>query len=178
MTTKRPRQNPRSLRENLKVKAALKTISGAVLSSKAPVGYIDLRVFAHATEDPEKVLTAARNTLPSELIESVTFGRANLTGHHGNPIILLEARIKDRKMVHAVFSKLCSGLSMLDKELLTNKISQHLDKGNLYIRLDKQSAYLNELKLGSIDPIHLRIHFKRPRAEDVISVCREFGLLP
>jgi RNA binding exosome subunit len=148
------------------------------LSSKAPVGYIDLRVFAHATEDPEKVLTAVRNTLPSELVDRVTFGRANLTGHHGNPIILLEARIKDRKMVQTAFAKLCSGLSMLDKELLTNEISQHLDKGNLYIRLDKQSAYLNELRLGSIDPIHLRIHFKRPREEEVISVCREFGLLP
>ena len=137
-----------------------------------------MRVFAHATEDPDKVLTAVRNMLPLELVDSVTFGRANLTGHHGNPIILLEARIKDRKMVHAVFSKLCSSLSMLDKELLMNEISQHLDKGNLYIRLDKQSAYLNELRLGSTDPVHVRIHFKRPRAEEVVGVCREFGLLP
>jgi len=137
-----------------------------------------MRVFAHATEDPDKVLTAVRNMLPLELVDSVTFGRANLTGHHGNPIILLEARIKDRKMVHAVFSKLCSSLSMLDKELLMNEISQHLDKGNLYIRLDKQSAYMNELRLGSTDPVHMRIHFKRPRAEEVIGVCREFGLLP
>jgi len=137
-----------------------------------------MRVFAHATEDPDKVLTAVRNMLPLELVDSVTFGRANLTGHHGNPIILLEARIKDRKMVHAVFSKLCSSLSMLDKELLMNEISQHLDKGNLYIRLDKQSAYMNELRLGSTDPVHMRIHFKRPRAEEVVGVCREFGLLP
>jgi RNA binding exosome subunit len=30
------------------------TTSGAVLSSKAPVGYIDVRVFAHATEDAER----------------------------------------------------------------------------------------------------------------------------
>jgi RNA binding exosome subunit len=148
------------------------------LSSKAPVGYIDLRVFAHATEDPDKVLTAVRNMLPPELVENITFGRANLTGHHGNPIVLLEARIKERKMVQAVFAKLCSSLSMLDKELLATEISQRLDKGNLYIRLDKQSAYLNELRLGSVDPIHLRIHFKRPRAEEVMGVCREFGLLP
>jgi len=154
------------------------TISDAVLSSKAPVGYIDLRVFAHATEDPDKVLTAARNTLPPESADNVTFRRVNLTGHHGNPIILFEAKIKDRKLVQTAFSKLCSGLNMLDKELLANEFSRHVDKGNLYLRLDKQSAYLNELRLGSTDPIHLRIHFKKHGKEEVAGVCREFGLLP
>jgi RNA binding exosome subunit len=154
------------------------TISDAVLSSKAPVGYIDLRVFAHATEDPDRVLTAAQNTLPPESIGNITFKTVNLTGHHGNPIILFEARIKDKKLVQTAFSKLCSGLSMLDKELLANEVSQHLDKGNLYLRLDKQSAYLNELRLGSSDPIHLRIHFKKHGAQEVMDVCREFGLLP
>lgn len=148
------------------------------MSSKAPVGYIDLRVFAHATEDPDKVLTAARNTLPPESVDNVTFKSANLTGHHGNPIILFETRIKDRKLAQAAFAKLCSGLSMLDKELLANEIAQHLDKGNLYIRLDKQSAYLNGLRLGATDIIHFRIHFKKHSAQEVVGVCREFGLLP
>ena len=67
---------------------------------------------------------------------------------------------------------------MLDKELLANEFSQHLDKGNLYLRLDKQSAYLNEFRLGSTDPIHLRIHFKKSGTQQVVGVCREFGLLP
>lgn len=148
------------------------------MSSKAPVGYIDIRVFAHATEDPDKVLTAARNILPAESVDTVTFNKVNLTGHHGNPIILLDARVKEKKSVHAVFAKLCSGLNMLDKEMFTNEIEQHLDKGNLYIRLDKQSAYLNELKPSSTDPIHLRIHFKKHSTGEVLEVCRRFGLLP
>jgi RNA binding exosome subunit len=67
---------------------------------------------------------------------------------------------------------------MLDKELLANEIAQHLDKGNLYIRLDKQSAYLNGLRLGATDIIHFRIHFKKHSAQEVVGVCREFGLLP
>ena len=154
------------------------TFSDAVLSSKAPVGYIDLRVFAHATEDPDRVLTAARNTLPPESGDNVTFRRVNLTGHHGNPIVLFEAKIKERKLVQTAFSKLCSSLNMLDKGLLANEFTQHLDKGNLYLRLDKQSAYLNEFKLGSTDPIHLRIHFKKSGTQQVADVCREFGLLP
>jgi RNA binding exosome subunit len=154
------------------------TTSDAVLSSKVQVGYIDIRVFAHATEDPERVLTATRNTMPRESINAVSFRRANLTGHHGNPIILYETKIKEKKLVQAAFEKLCSGLSVLDKELLANEIKQHLDKGNLYVRLDKQAAYLNEFRLSSADPIHLRIHFKKHGAEEVMDICRKSGLLP
>ena len=154
------------------------TTSDAVLSSKVQVSYIDIRVFSHATEDPERVLTATRSILPRESIDTVTFTKANLTGHHGNPIILYETRIKDKKLVQAAFEKLCAGLSLLNKEILANEVRQHIDKGSLYVRLDKQSAYLNELKLSPTDPIHLRIHFKKHSAEEVVDICRRSGLLP
>ena len=148
------------------------------MSSKAPVGYVDLRVFAHATEDPERVLVAVRNLLPSESVDSVVFKRSNLTGHHGNPILLFEARVKERKLVQAVFAKLCSGLGLMDKEVLAGEISEHLERGNLYLRLDKQSAFLGEVRLGSVDPVHVRVHFKKHGMDEVVGVCREFGLLP
>jgi len=148
------------------------------LSSAIPIAYVDLRVFAHATEDLDKVLTAAHNTLPPESIDTVTFKKTTLTGHHGNPITLFEARIKNKKVAQAFLEKLASGLSMVDKEALNSEITQHLENGNLYIRLDKQSAYLGELKLSSTDPIHLRMHFKKPSVEEVIDICRRFGLLP
>jgi len=154
------------------------TTSDAVLSSKVQVAYIDIRVFAHATEDPERVLTATRNALPIESIDTVTFEKSNLTGHHGNPITLYETRIKEKKLVQAAFERLCSGLSVLDKEALANEIKEHLDKGNLYVRLDKQCAFLNELRLGSTDPVHLRIHFKKHGAEEIVDICRRSGLLP
>jgi RNA binding exosome subunit len=154
------------------------TFSGAVLSSKAPVGYVDLRVFAHATEDPERALAAVRNLLPSEYVDSVVFKKSSLSGHHGNPIVLFEARVKDRKLVQAVFAKLCSGLGLMDKEVLAGEISGHLERGNLYLRLDKQSAFLGEVRLGSVDPVHVRVHFKKHGTDEVVGVCREFGLLP
>ncbi|MGC8896046.1 MAG: RNA-binding domain-containing protein [Candidatus Bathyarchaeia archaeon] len=148
------------------------------MSSKIPIGYIDIRVFAHATEEVDKILTAVRNTLPAELADTITFKKTNLTGHHGNPITLLEARVKEKNAVQAVFEKLASSLSPLDKELLRNEIRQHLDGGNLYIRLDKQSAYLNEVKLCTTDPIHFRIHFQKHNPEEIVEICRKFGLLP
>ena len=148
------------------------------MSSKIPIGYIDIRVFAHATEEVDKVLNAVRNILSPELIGIVAFKKTNLTGHHGNPIILFETRIKEKNAAQTVFEKLSLGLSTLDKELLNSEIKQHLDKGNLYVRLDKQSAYLNELKLSSVDSIHFRIHFKKHSQEEVTDICRKFGLLP
>ena len=154
------------------------TTSGAVLSSKAPVGYVDVRVFAHATEDTEKVMTAIRNVLPSELVDTVVIRKTSLTGHHGNSITLLEARVKERMAVQAFFAELCSKLSIRDKQHLSDEIEQHLDKGNLYLRLDKQSAFLSEIRLGSTDSIHLQIHFKKHSADQVLTVCRESGLLP
>lgn len=149
-----------------------------ILSSSVPIAYIDVRAFTHATEDAEKVLSAVRNTLPAELVDKVAFKKTNLTGHYGNPIILLEARIKEKNHLKAFFEKLASGLSSLEKEILNSEIRQHLDKGSLYIRLDKQSAYLNELKLCSADPIHFRIHFKKSNMDEILNICRKFGIVP
>jgi RNA binding exosome subunit len=151
--------------------------SEVILSIRFPVACIELRAFAHATEDLDKVLTAISNTMPTGSLGSIIFKKTNLSGHYGNPIILIEARIKDKRLTQAVFEKLSSGLSILDKESLTGEVMRHLEGGSLYIRLDKQSAYLSKLKLSSTDPIHLRIHFKKQNPQEVIDVCRKFGLL-
>ena len=142
------------------------------------LGYIDVRTTVHATEDAEKVLRAVYNTLPAELEQIVTFKKASLAGHHGNPITVLEARIKDKMFVQRAFEKLALGLRPLDKELLSSRIEQHVEDGNLYLRLDKQSAYSNELVLCRTDPIHFRIHFKKHALQEIVEICRNFGLFP
>jgi RNA binding exosome subunit len=148
------------------------------LSSKLPIAYVEIRVFAHATEDLDKVMTASRNVLPTESRSNVVFKKESLTGHHGNPITMLDARITDRKLAKAVLEELSSRLSIMDKESLNREILQHLENGNLYVRLDKQSAYLNEIRLSTADPIRLRMHFRNRTAEEIVSICRECGLLP
>lgn len=148
------------------------------MSSKVPVAYIELRTFAHATEDEEKVLTALRNTLPPTVALEVAIKKSSLKGHHGNPIILFEAKIREKSQVQAFLEYLASRLSSIDKENLSSEISRYLNKASLYIRLDKQAAYLNKLRIGAADPIHFRIHFKKPKPEEIIEACRRLGLLP
>jgi RNA binding exosome subunit len=148
------------------------------LSSRVPIAYIDVRTFAHATEDSDKVQTALLNTLSTEAVDTVVLKKSNLTGHHGNPITLFETRIKEKGVVHEVFKKLSSGLSMMDKELLGDEVERHLEKGNLYLRFDKQGAYLKKLRLCETDPIHFKVHFKKSDTDQVIEICRELGLIP
>lgn len=148
------------------------------MSSKVPVTHIDVRAFAHATEDEEKVLSAVRNILPQQVSERIVFKKSNLSGHHGNPITLFEAKIKEKDHVKAFLEKLASSLSVLDKEILGSEIQQHIEGGCLYIRLDKQAAYLNEFKLGATDPIHFKIHFKKSDMKEIVNLCRSIGIIP
>ncbi len=147
-------------------------------SSKLPIGYVNIRVFAHATEDPERVMTALRNTLPEELWENAVVKKTSLTGHHGNPITLIQVELADRQTLMIALKKIGNSLTPLDKETLNNELPLHLEKGNLYLRFDKQQAFLGELRFSSKDPVHVKIHFRNKTAYEIIGICKEAGLLP
>jgi RNA binding exosome subunit len=142
------------------------------------IGYIDIRVFAHATENQDKVQTAVKNLLTTELIENLVLEKSPLEGHHGNPITLFTVRLVDRKQLPIMLKKIGEGLSTLDKEALNQEIKLHLEKGNLYLRLDKQSAFLGKVKFTQNDPIHLKIHFKDKTADEIVEFVKTTGLLP
>jgi hypothetical protein len=148
------------------------------MSQKPPIGYVDLRVFAHATEDLEKVLTAMRNLLPTDLAETAQFEKNSLTGHHGNPITLFTTQLTDKKLLPVLLDKLGQNLNILDKEALNDEIKLHLEKHNLYLRFDKQSAFLGKIKFAQNDPIHLKIHFKNKTPDEIVEICKKSGLLP
>ena len=146
--------------------------------SKLPIGYVCIRVFAHATEDEARVFSAVRNTLPKEMGDNTAFKKTDLTGHHGNPISLIEVELVDRQMLISVLERIGDGLTPLDKDTLDREIKVHLEKGNLYLRFDKQQAFLGELRFSSNDPIHFKIHFRNKTVEEIVAICKEAGLLP
>jgi len=148
------------------------------MSASLPIGYIDIRVFAHATEDPAKVEIATKNLFPSPFSETLALKKSTLHGHHSNPIILLTTQLTERKLLPSVLQKLGTDLPTLDKEQLCDNIKLHLEKGNLYLRFDKQTAYLGTFKLTQNDPIHIKIHFRNKTTEEIIALARQSGLLP
>lgn len=145
--------------------------------SQIPIAYIDIRLFAHATEDMDKVVEAVQHVLPSNHVEDIVFNKSNLRGHYGNPITLFEAKIKNKDAIKALVENLSSHLNELDKETLSREIHLHAEKGSLYIRLDKQAAFQGELKLCTSDSIRIRIRFRKKKIEDIVKICQELGML-
>jgi len=148
------------------------------MSSKPSIAYIDVRVFAHATEDLDKVQTAVRNLLPTELAETLIFQTTSLTGHYGNPITIITAKLTDKKALPEALKKIGSSLNSLDKDELSRDLKLHLEKGNLYLRFDKQSAFLGSIRFSQNDPIHIKIHFKNKTATEIVDICKSSRLLP
>ena len=146
--------------------------------SKTPIVFIEIRLFAHATEDLSKVAEAVKQIFPVGYSEEVEFRRTNLKGHYGNPITLFEAKIKDGKKARAFVDSLFSRISLTDKEDLLREIGLHVEKGSLYLRLDKQAALRGEVKLCTEDPIRVRIRFRKGEIEEILEVCKESGMLP
>ena len=145
---------------------------------QVPIAYMDIRFFAHATEDENKVVEAVQHILPANHLDEIIFKRSNLRGHHGNPITLFEIRINKKELMEATLANIASGLGELDKETLLQEINLHTEKGNLYVRLDKQAAFQGNVKLCTADPIRLRVRFKKTKIEDIIEACRQIGMVP
>ncbi len=143
----------------------------------SPVVYIDVRFSAHATENLEKTKKAVCNLFPPDRKDKINFTKETIKGHHGNLITLFQARIKDKEVLQAFVEKLSTGLSELDKETMSREAKLLVERSNLYLRLDKQAAVENQMRLYRADPIHIRIHFKRKDNRSIIELCRELGLM-
>ncbi len=142
-----------------------------------PITYVDIRFFAHATEDPNKITEAVQRVLPSDYLSDITFRKRNLRGHYGNPITLFETRIRDKKIIKAFIDNLSVRLNELDKETLRREIDRHFEEGSLYVRLDKQAALQGKLQLCTADPIRVRLRLKKAQHQDIIKAWQELDLL-
>ena len=145
--------------------------------SQLPIAYVDIRFCAYATEDIDKVMDAVHNILPSNKREKLTFKKSDVEGHYGNPITFFETRIKDKETINALIENLSTNLNSLDRKTLGKQINRYVEKGSLYIRLNKQSALQGKIKFAFSDPIRVRIRFRISKIDDIIEVCKEIGMI-
>lgn len=132
------------------------------------------RAFVHATEDLDKVKMAMANVVgPQELTTLVT------EGVHGNPLTILEANVSDPADVPRFFSK----LDREDLQTILRTLDKRVDEGcNLFVKIDKQSAFLGQVRLDrGDDVISMRIRVaafpaSREVAERVVSEAVEHEL--
>lgn len=145
--------------------------------SQSQISYIDIRFVAHATEDINKVIEAVHNILPPDYLDDILFKSSRVDGHYGNPITFFETRIKNEKITKAFIENISSKLGLFDKEELKRELDRCIDKGSLYIRIDKQAAFQKKVKLTVPDPIRIRIRFRKSKKEDITEICRKVGII-
>ncbi len=127
------------------------------------VSSLVLETIAHATEDLGKVKIALLNLLPPDL-RKYYHGKVKiqeLIGFHGNPISLLKLYITKQEHAQLTLINMLSGMEDFDLNELINTLSLRLDSSsNLYIRFDKQAAYLGKLRImQGDDVIKVRVSF-------------------
>ena len=127
--------------------------------SRAARDLVEVETYAHATEDPSKVEAAIMNILPERLRGLVNCSRKRLKGHYGNPITVYRLTIEDvaEEFLHSLIGR----MSWDDKVSLRANLDIHIGRHKiLYLRFNKQEAYLGHLRIGHRDPICVRIKLK------------------
>ena len=135
---------------------------------------VNISVFVHATEEEDKVL----NVLKRFLSEDAKVQKEHATGHFRNPIDVLTVKITKPRDIAKFLELIKQNLSLDDMHKLLNDLNCYVDdEGVLFIRINKQEAARNSLKLGKKDPILVRVKIAAypARKEKALEVAR--GLL-
>ncbi|MFL6330276.1 MAG: RNA-binding domain-containing protein [Nitrososphaeraceae archaeon] len=113
----------------------------------------EINIVVHATEDENKILHSLFDVLS---IPSEKFSYSFSEGHWGNKILVLTATI-DGQVAKDLILKIISLLNSVDRYHLSNFFDKYVDeKGNLYIRLDKQRICKGRISLSERDSIRIR----------------------
>jgi len=126
----------------------------------------EINLFLHATEDEDKVLKAIEETL---LVPSARFSGSISEGHYKNKILLQKA-ILSSKEAASLAKRVISLLNSADRAYLSSQIDDYADeKGNLYIRLDKQRICQGKVSLSETDAVRVRFRpIRRFRPSDSV----------
>ena len=132
----------------------------------------EISLVFHATEDEGKVLKAIEDML---LVPSKRFSSSLSEGHYKNKILLKKAVLSSHE-AGSLATRVISLLNSADREHLSRSIHEYSDeKGNLYIRLDKQRMCHARVSLSEIDAIKIR--FKPVKRYKPSSAFQGYGSL-
>lgn len=135
---------------------------------------ISYRVFVYGTENEEKVREAIKTLFPNSSPQT------DITeGYFKNPVLILHDKMTRNRDIKE-FVKLLDNLDSQVKKRILNKLDSKMDdKGNLFLRFDKQRAYLGNLKVVEHgDAIHVKIKIAAypAKKENALRLAREiFG---
>lgn len=115
---------------------------------------ISYRVFVYGTENDEKVKEAVQTLFPNSHPQTDT-----TEGYFKNPVLILHDKITRKREIKE-FVQILEQIDSSSKKQLLNQLENKMDeRGNLFLRFDKQRAYLGDLKIIEHgDTIHVKIN--------------------
>ena len=132
---------------------------------------LSYRAFVYGTENEEKVREALFTLLPTaQPIKEIT------EGYHKNQVIILQGKITKKRETKDFLEKLGSLKPPSKKRILRELEDKMDDRGNLFLRFDKQRAYLGDLKIVEHgDSLHLKLKIAAypARKEEALKIARQ-----
>jgi RNA binding exosome subunit len=128
---------------------------------------ISYRTFVYGTENEEKVKTAIKTLFPKSSPQ-----REETEGYYKNPVLILTDKIEKNKDIKDFIAR----SQNLSDQILPDLDRKMDDKGNLFLRFDKQKAYQGELEIVEHgDSIHLKIKLAAypAKKEPALKLARE-----
>ena len=115
---------------------------------------ISYRVFVYGTENDEKVKEAIQTLFPNSHPQTDT-----TEGYFKNPVLILHDKITRKREIKE-FVQILEQIDSSSKKQLLNQLENKMnERGNLFLRFDKQRAYLGDLKIIEHgDAIHVKIN--------------------
>jgi RNA binding exosome subunit len=140
-----------------------------------------VHALVHATEDEDKVVLAIRQLFPEPAWSELRIARTPLQGHFHNPILQLVVTLDKPTLTIETLRHLGARLSEQDRNYLQRNLRTHYDdKGQLFLRFDKQESYRNRLRLVSRgDSLRMTIKLagRKRNLEAALELCHQCGLL-
>lgn len=136
-----------------------------------PLHYVDLRTFCYATEDEKRVEEALRSFLPKVDDEPFEIERAESEGHYGDRILVLSARVETADEIRYVLSRLAdleNFQTLLDE--LDDRVTENTE---LFLRLDKQAAFRDEIRLGDGITFRAKVEAYPAKKEKAVENARD-----
>ena len=108
----------------------------------------------HATEDFQKIAESLSGLFAIER-EEIT--KQELSGHYGNPILMLHVEVK-KKRADQFMKKLIALIPSETMNKLLKNIEEQIFESSLYVRFSKQNFVKKTLVLEEKDPIRITIY--------------------
>ena len=134
-----------------------------------PKVIVTIDVILHATEDPTKIEKSLHDIFE---IEQEEFENVIMSGHFGNPILILKTKISknnSKKLISTLISKISDD----DLETLEKEIDQMDKNSGLQIRISKQDIINGRISLGKKDSIKLTITSPVYKKNEIGKIYRE-----